>query len=699
MSCVRRMRNTSRQATLTTRLGILSTFTNKLKSSGHLASTICSILESGLRFYFRKVRTQLEGGPPLNSKGVGNHVEKKRAKMGAAERWFKRRRGGQEEKDNKNNSWRRQGPSAPMDPAQPSSPPPQGRRRCGVQQQQQCWQQQGRQQQDQEQVQEQENLTGYPLPDLIPGTLHGMVDTTLLVPYTPGSRLKKLMQTAEDDFSRLTCTRRVRIVEAGGNKLAHMLGRNDPWAHLRTCEDPACPTCRTKVWLKEQKDQARKAKEKLPIQLLLKTSTMCHREGALYTAQCIHCIHEGKKTLYKGMTSRSACQRTLEHYSAVENGTTTSPLVEHSIMEHGGKKPEIAYLIDDIEGRALYRAVKEAVKIANMGDGPLSMNRCGEWGAPRVPILTVLGGDPEERQMLIPGAHNPRQEWSTMTMEKIQSGSMKRIVYWDPEETIEETNPPTSNPVQHRHKRRRRDKENDCHQEQDQGLGAVLVGTGVEGDHAVHADPRDQPVPQGQHLAEVRNEMEEKVPTQLEQDQGLGAVLVGTGVEGGHADNADPRDQPVPPGQHLAEVRSEMEEKAPTQMGQEEKSLAVVVVEGETRTKVEVTVRGTANVVGVLPAGSASEVPTTCAVVDSDETDRAVKTTTVEAVTTTEPAKADSAAEPTTTLATAAEVRPSEAVNMTASGDSPEAAGPDDVRGKVTGMDPTTTTKESAKVR
>ena len=107
-----------------------------------------------------------------------------------------------------------------------------------------------------------------------------------------------------------------------------------------------------------------------------------------------------------------------EHSGDIERGVVKSPLVEHSIVEHGGRKPEVIFLIDTIEPRALYRAVIESVKIANMIDGPTKMNRCNEWGAPRVPVITVSGGDEDRDNILTTGSHNERKEWTAGSLRK-----------------------------------------------------------------------------------------------------------------------------------------------------------------------------------------------------------------------------------------------------------------------------------------
>ena len=71
----------------------------------------------------------------------------------------------------------------------------------------------------------------------------------------------------------------------------------------------------------------------------------------------------------------------------MEGGLAASPLVEHCILQHGGQKPQVSYTLDDIQPRALFRVVKEAIKIANLHEQVYRM------GGPRVPILAVLSVD------------------------------------------------------------------------------------------------------------------------------------------------------------------------------------------------------------------------------------------------------------------------------------------------------------------
>ena len=97
------------------RVWIMRRFVVKLRASGYIQSTIREILKSGLRFYYRKLRIDLEGGPALNKRDDSNDVSRKRAKLGASERWFRRRRGGEDEVQKNKHGWRRE-PKMPRDP-------------------------------------------------------------------------------------------------------------------------------------------------------------------------------------------------------------------------------------------------------------------------------------------------------------------------------------------------------------------------------------------------------------------------------------------------------------------------------------------------------------------------------------------------------------------------------------------------------
>ena len=64
-----------------------------------------------------------------------------------------------------------------------------------------------------------------------------------------------------------------------------------------------------------------------------------------------------------------------------------------------------------------------------------NINRCSEWGAPRVPAIHVEGGDDWTQGSNI---INPRPTWSKETMSRVKDGQVKRIQYWTEEEPNED---------------------------------------------------------------------------------------------------------------------------------------------------------------------------------------------------------------------------------------------------------------------
>ena len=136
----------------------------------------------------------------------------------------------------------------------------------------------------------------------------------------------------------------------------------------------------------------------------------------------------GMKSAYWGTSSRSARQRFSEHSQGCEKGLISAPMVTHAMEAHGGRRPSYVCLITNLDPSPLYRAVRESCQIASMPPGIQNINRCQEWGTPRVPILLVEGGD------LAPGqgeVTNPRRDWTRVQMDKIKQGTLKRICYYD----------------------------------------------------------------------------------------------------------------------------------------------------------------------------------------------------------------------------------------------------------------------------
>ena len=346
MEVFRRMRNTSRDLTMEARASILKEFIVKMRMSGYVEATVRGVLVSGLNFYTRKLRIELQGGPLLNTRTEHGVVQKRRRKLGATEGWFSRRRGGEKETTMKDHGW-----TQAQDKAGPRVGGQRGRRTLSKY--------------PNTNLKEKGGPTSNPGPNDGPKTM-----ATLLVPYTMGSRLKEEMQQAEDRFVALVGGSRVRMVEQGGNVMGHLLGRGDPWASGRSCDDASCMTCSSRRWLREEQKSAKKEGRKLPDCLIVKSSHQCRREGLNYSLQCLDCALEGVRSVYWGESGRSARLRHQEHAAGVDRGDVANPLVLHSVECHGGSKPHFLALVNTIESRPLYRAVRESVQIAQMPHGP-----------------------------------------------------------------------------------------------------------------------------------------------------------------------------------------------------------------------------------------------------------------------------------------------------------------------------------------
>ena len=235
------------------------------------------MIQSGTRFYYRKVRLDLEGGPSLNMRSKRDLVSKRRSKAGAAKDWYARRRGGQEEvwKKTDPEQQRYHGGRVRQQPGQEHQRP---RPTSSVQGGGDVQLKTGEPQEEQQ--------------------LSKEVTAILLVPYTLGSVLRDLIQRKDKEFVTLVGGgKSVRVVENGGSKLINTLGRNDPWSADRSCSDVDCVPCGSRRWIREQKKLAKSRGQKLPDKLLTMSSNQCRREGCNYTLQCLVCLELGHQAL------------------------------------------------------------------------------------------------------------------------------------------------------------------------------------------------------------------------------------------------------------------------------------------------------------------------------------------------------------------------------------------------------------------
>ena len=307
MEVFRRLRNTSRQLTLEAKTDIMNTFTVKMRRSGYGTKTVGGVLESGQAHYYRKLRTDLQGGPPLNARDDKNEMKSRRAKMSGTQNWFNRKRGGASATERKDQNWR-------LDKDRKDHRREDGRLR------------QRRQGPRRDEGKEEKDPTG-------DKSKRGTI-STLLVPFTVGGTLQRMVQSAEDSYVDLIGGDRVRVIEKGGDTLLNLLGRNDPWSARRSCTDQGCPSCESRRWLQELKKTAKKSGSTLPKALIQSTSQQCRREGNTYAAQCMECIMDlGRSATYWGESSRSNRQRIKEHC----RGPETRPDVISSCGPHSGR--------------------------------------------------------------------------------------------------------------------------------------------------------------------------------------------------------------------------------------------------------------------------------------------------------------------------------------------------------------------------
>ena len=265
MEVFRHLRNCSGQLENSEKVEILNKFTRKLKRSGYKANTRANILRSGTTYYFRKLRIELQGGPRMNRRNDQNAVPKRRLKIGATENWFRRRRGGVKEAIKKENDWRlRQYVDNKTNNSVDNNKKTirrvyhPGQRLTRVPTHNTTTTHQTTPRHPETTLRTHNtNTTQNTKNTTTP--IYMQVEATLQVPNTKNSELCKRIQAAEDQLSMATRTKKIRIIERGGQRLIHALSRTDPGQNDRTCQRNNCKNCQGRLQIKEmiqqQKDQ------------------------------------------------------------------------------------------------------------------------------------------------------------------------------------------------------------------------------------------------------------------------------------------------------------------------------------------------------------------------------------------------------------------------------------------------------------
>ena len=81
------------------------------------------------------------------------------------------------------------------------------------------------------------------------------METVLFNPVTPGSELKKFLQKAEDQASKLMNTPTVRVVKRAGTKIMEEEGETNPWKADWCCPRKTCLLCQGQAILGAEKEE------------------------------------------------------------------------------------------------------------------------------------------------------------------------------------------------------------------------------------------------------------------------------------------------------------------------------------------------------------------------------------------------------------------------------------------------------------
>ena len=193
---LRRMRNTSRELQENHLISILEDYSCDLKRGGYHPNWINTCLEAACTGYGRKVKSEIEGGEPVNRAAhMGARGRRIKALTGKST-WFQ---GGAKNSDSGSNQNRNPNPNLTTSRKQPNkgrlSPP-------------------------------------------------GKPESIVFVPHTPGGDLRKEVQEEEDRISGSSKFGKVKVIERLGNSLIHSLGNKAPWRNEACGRE--CVPCQSK---------------------------------------------------------------------------------------------------------------------------------------------------------------------------------------------------------------------------------------------------------------------------------------------------------------------------------------------------------------------------------------------------------------------------------------------------------------------
>ena len=196
---IRRMRNTSTRVDLDQRAAILSHFMTKMARSGYGAAQRMEVLRAGCTGYYRMRWRERTQGRRVNRAREDGAAARATKKLLGATSWFRSNSSLEEgEEDFPVDG------SAPLTRTTTTKVMGQGIHR------------------------EQGPPPHQPAGNKPPAQEEEVL-TVMFVPMTPGSKLRRALQDADNRFAKIHNTGGVRMVEMGGTKLSTLLVRADPW--------------------------------------------------------------------------------------------------------------------------------------------------------------------------------------------------------------------------------------------------------------------------------------------------------------------------------------------------------------------------------------------------------------------------------------------------------------------------------------
>ena len=192
------------------------------------------------------------------------------------------------------------------------------------------------------------------------------VITVMFVPQTPGGELCKRLQRAEERISKLT-GEKVRMVERAGTTVRQLLHRSNHWSG-GPCGRDKCLPCLNGNGKQD-----------------------CKEKNIVYDITCGNCEAKEQKTVYTGMTSRTAFERGKEHISKLNGCAQDSALYKHTEEVHFGEEVKFKMKTVKKHFSSLQRTLHEAVRIRRQSENPniISLNSRGEFGFCSLSRLTI----------------------------------------------------------------------------------------------------------------------------------------------------------------------------------------------------------------------------------------------------------------------------------------------------------------------